>query len=81
MSVATATEPNLGRPKAKKTDGDAGGRRFSTLVRVADDVAQVARELAPMLGVSMAELLSDILRPILQEKQAAEMKKRLGGKR
>lgn len=77
---APAEAITVGRPKASKPEGEADARKFGTLVRLADDVAQVARELAPMVGKSMAELLSDTLRPILSKMREDEMRKRLGRK-
>lgn len=52
-------------------------RRFGTLVRLADDVVADAKVVASLRGVSMAELLSDTLRPILKKAMTEELRKRV----
>lgn len=54
-------------------------RRFGTLVRIADDVAADAKSVAALQGTSMAEYLSDTLRPILKQTIIDELSKRKGG--
>lgn len=54
-------------------------RRFGTLVRIADDVAADAKSVAALRGTSMAEYLSDTLRPILKQTIIDELNKRKGG--
>jgi hypothetical protein len=70
MSVET-----MARPKADKSD-----EKFEGMTRMADDVLEVARVLAPMRGVNMAKLMSDILRPVLNKMLDEEMRRRLGKK-
>jgi Meiotically up-regulated gene 113 len=54
-------------------------RRFGTLVRIADDVASDAKSVAALRGTSMAEYLSETLRPILKQTIIDELSKRKGG--
>lgn len=77
MTETLERDAPVGRPKAKKEEPQAENRRFPTLIRVSEDVAQLGRELSAMRNVSMAELVSDTLRPILQEQLEQEMRKRL----
>ncbi len=69
-------------PTAKKPVKAAGEvpRRFGTLVRIADDVAADAKSVAALRGTSMAEYLSDTLRPILKRTIIDELNKRSGGR-
>jgi hypothetical protein len=68
---------------ARKTSGKkAAGtesRQFGTLVRIADDVASDAKVVASIRGVSMAELLTETLRPILKKALSDELRKRVEG--
>jgi hypothetical protein len=64
-------------PKKEKAGG--GSRRYETLVRIAEDVVADAKVLASMRDTSMAELLSETLRPILKKALEAEYRKRLEG--
>jgi hypothetical protein len=70
------------KPTAKKPVKAAGEvpRRFGTLVRIADDVAADAKSVAALRGTSMAEYLSDTLRPILKQTIIDELNKRSGGR-
>lgn len=54
-------------------------RRFGALVRIADEVAADAKIVASLQGVSMAEYLSNTLRPILKKTIVEELRKREGG--
>jgi len=54
-------------------------RGFGTLVRIADDVAADAKSVAALRGTSMAEYLSETLRPILKQTIIDELSKRKGG--
>ncbi len=54
-------------------------RRFGTLVRIADDVAADAKSVAALRGTSMAQYLSETLRPILKQTIIDELSKRKGG--
>lgn len=78
--VDFAQERAVGRPKSAKAEKTSPevDRKYEALVRVSEEVAQLAREIAPMVGKSMAELISDILKPILEKTRADEMRKRLG---
>lgn len=67
-------------PKRKPTKKDGGEtRRFETLVRLSDDVVADAKVVASLRDISMAELLSDTLRPILKKALADELRKRVEG--
>lgn len=71
---------NLGDAMAKKTSKKAGrseSRRFGTLVRLAADVVADAKVVASLRGVSMAEFLSDLLRPLLKKALTDELRKRV----
>ena len=77
---------NVGATVVRKTTDNkpvkAAGkvpRRFGTLVRIADDVAADAKSVAALRGTSMAEYLSDTLRPILKQTIIDELSKRKGG--
>lgn len=65
----------------KKATSAGGGetRQFGTLVRIADDVASDAKVVASIRGISMAELLTETLRPILKKALADELRKRVEG--
>ena len=53
-------------------------RRNDVSVKVAPDVLKLARAIAVYRGTSIAEYLSDTLRPIVQEHHAAELRKLAG---
>jgi hypothetical protein len=59
-AVSPATSKPFGRPP--KSTGTP------TQVRMDADIAALAKVVASMEGVSMTDLLSDILRPILNER-------------
>jgi hypothetical protein len=63
--------------KAAKKDESSESRRYGTLVRLADDVVADAKVVASLRDVSMAELLSETLRPILRKALADELRKRV----
>jgi hypothetical protein len=70
----------VGLAEARKTSGKkagAGKPKFEALVRIADDVAADARVVASIRGISMAELISDTLRPILKKALTEELRKRV----
>jgi hypothetical protein len=75
MALGTPVAPK--RKPAKKEGGES--RRYDTLVRLADDVVSDAKVVASLRDVSMAELLSDTLRPILKKALADELRKRVEG--
>jgi hypothetical protein len=54
-------------------------RRHGTLVRIAEDVAADAKILASIEGTSMAQLMSELLRPILKKRLDDAYRKRLEG--
>lgn len=72
---------STGLAVARKTSGKKPEepRQFGTLVRIADDVASDAKVVASIRGVSMAELLSETLRPILKKAMTDELRKRVEG--
>jgi hypothetical protein len=49
------------------------------MVRLADDVVADAKVVASLHDVSMAEYLSDLLRPILKKALADELRRRVEG--
>jgi hypothetical protein len=51
-------------------------RRFNTLVRMDDDLCDKARVLAAMRKVSMAEMFTDMLRPLVERELEKEYAKR-----
>lgn len=61
----------------KKSAKRVESRKYETLVRLADHVVADAKVLASMRDVSMAELLSDMLEPMLKKALEAEYRKRL----
>jgi hypothetical protein len=63
--------------KAKKDAGES--RRYETLVRMADDVVADAKAVASLRNMSMAEYLSETLRPILKKALMDELRKRVEG--
>jgi hypothetical protein len=65
--------------KAGKKAGAGGPRKYGTLVRLADDVAADAKVVASIRNVSMAEYLSDTLRPLLKRALTEELRKRVEG--
>jgi hypothetical protein len=69
--------------KAGKKAGDGGGesRKFGTLVRLADDVVDDAKVVASLRGISMAEYLSETLRPIVKKALTDELRKRVEGEK
>jgi hypothetical protein len=66
---------------ARKKSGKKAGepRQFGSLVRIADDVVADAKVVASIRGMSMAELLSETLRPILKKAMTEELRKRVEG--
>jgi hypothetical protein len=60
-------------PKANAAES----RRFGTLVRLGEDVANDAKVVASLRGTTMAELLTETLRPILKKALADELRKRV----
>lgn len=70
----------VGAPVAKKRKtpkGNGESRKYETLVRLADDVVADAKVVASLRNISMAELLSDTLRPILKKALTEELRKRV----
>lgn len=65
--------------KVPHKPGKAPSRRHGTLVRMGDDVAADARVAASLLGVSMAEYLTETLRPIVKKTITDELRKRVEG--
>ena len=67
----------VARKSAKSSD--AGSRKYGTLVRLADDVVADAKVVASLKGISMAEYLSETLRPLLKKALADELRLRVEG--
>lgn len=65
----------------KKTDKKptSESRQHGTLIRVADDVALDAKILASIEDTTMAQLVSDMLRPVLKKRLEEAYRKRLEG--
>lgn len=63
------------KPSTKRADDEPS--RFSTLVRLAPDVVADAKAVAALRDTSMAELLSDLLRPLLRQQLEDELRKRV----
>jgi hypothetical protein len=66
--------------KAGKKAAGGESRKYGTLVRLADDVVADAKVVASLRGVSMAEYLSETLRPIVKKALTDELRKRVGDK-
>ena len=64
------------RKTARKTSG-GGDRKYGTLVRLADDVVADAKVVASLKNISMAEYISDTLRPIVKQTLTDELRRRL----
>jgi hypothetical protein len=65
-------------PKKKSSEK----RKFNTLVRMDDELCDMARVLATMRKTSMAELFADWLRPVVKreyEKEIAKEQRRIKG--
>jgi hypothetical protein len=66
----------------KASDKKAGEpRQYGSLVRIADDVVADARVVASIRNISMAELLSETLRPILKKALTEELRRRVEGEK
>jgi hypothetical protein len=68
---------SVARKASRKKSG--GPRRYDSLVRIADDVVADAKVVASIRDISMAELLSETLRPILKKAMVEELRKRVEG--
>ena len=66
---------------ARKSSGKKAGepREYGSLVRIADDVVADAKVVASIRNISMAELLSETLRPILKKALTEELRRRVEG--
>jgi hypothetical protein len=64
---------------ARKASGKKSGepRQYGSLVRIADDVVADAKVVASIRNISMAELLSETLRPILKKALTEELRRRV----
>lgn len=56
-------------------DEASESRRFNTLVRLDDELCEKARKLAALRGVSMAEMFTDMLRPLVDREWTKEVRK------
>jgi hypothetical protein len=70
----------VARKTGKKASGGGESRRYETLVRLAEDVVADAKVVASLRGISMAEYLTETLRPIVKKALADELRKRVEGK-
>jgi hypothetical protein len=50
-------------------------RRFNTLVRMDDELCDMARKLAALRGTSMAEMFAEMLRPLVKREWTKEVRK------
>jgi hypothetical protein len=58
-----------------KKKNKSESRRYNTLVRLDDEVAELGKKVAALRGVSLAELFSDILRPAMVREFGKEVAK------
>lgn len=75
--TATAEAERLEADVGRKKPPEPEEVEYGTLVRMANDVAETARKLAPMEGVSMGKLISDIVRPVLAKMYAERLRQEL----
>jgi hypothetical protein len=71
---------SVGIPVARKTTkkpeaAPSESRRFGTLVRLGEDVVADAKKVAALREMSMAEYLTELLRPIVKRDLEAEKRK------
>lgn len=59
---------SMARKKSEK-------RRHNTLVRMDDELCDLARKLAALRSTSMAEMFAEVLRPWVQREWAKEVRK------
>lgn len=77
-----ATGAPVARKEGKKASAGGGeSRKYGTLVRLADDVVDDAKVVASLRGISMAEYLSETLRPIVKKALTDELRKRVEGEK
>ena len=78
-SVDWSLPISAGLSVACKAGGKKAGepRQYGSLVRIADDVVADAKVVASIRDISMAELLSETLRPILKKAMVDELRKRV----
>lgn len=68
MTTATSEARDVAKKRSES-------RRYNTLVRLDDEVAAKARKVAALKGVSLAEMFSSILGPIVDREFAREVAK------
>jgi predicted HicB family RNase H-like nuclease len=68
MTAAPTEVPDVAKKRSES-------RKFNTLVRFDDDLAAKARKVAALKGISLAEYLVDIVRPIVDRDMTKEIKK------
>jgi predicted HicB family RNase H-like nuclease len=66
------------RPVAKKKQSGSEKRQFNTLVRMEDELAERAKKVAALKGVSLGQYVSDALLPIVERDLQREIKKLSG---
>jgi hypothetical protein len=69
---------NQGTATMAKKKAPAGGgesRRYGTLIRVDDDMVELAKKVAALRGVSMAEYISETMLPIVRRDLTKEVRK------
>jgi hypothetical protein len=67
------------RPVAKKKQSGSESRRYNTLVRMDDEIAEKARKVASLRKQSLGEYLASIIGPIVERDLVKEGKKLTGG--
>lgn len=74
-----ATKPKpQGRAVGKKKSSGSEVRRFNTLVRLDDAVAEKARKVAALKNISIGEYLSEMIGPLVDRDAEAEARKMIG---
>lgn len=73
------TGAGVARKAGKKSGGEGESRKYGTLVRLADDVVADAKVVASLRNISMAEYLSETMRPIIKKALTEELRKRVEG--
>jgi hypothetical protein len=67
--MALAVEKTMGRPKGKRTE------RNDSAVKIDKGVAAMAKAIATHEGSTVASVLSDAARPVIEKRYAAMLRK------
>jgi hypothetical protein len=71
--MAGTAEKTMGRPKGKRTE------RNDVAVKIDRGVAQMAKAIATREGTTVAEVLTDAARSVIEKRYAAMLRKLEGG--